>query len=427
MNEQAIKKLRRKFTLSAFLSFLAVMLMMGTLILCLNLQTNVRQWKKVLTHVAENGGYITGIEHERDGDSPDALSDFLEDVFGVALDSSPEFRYSTRYFAVLFSENGKAEETITNNIAAVSPEQALEYGEAVVNRGPSFGYYGNYVYQVADTDEGRMVVFLDASVQNRMTKRLISIISLLILMGALGMFLLVRLLSKRMIQPEIKNAELQKQFITNAGHELKTPLAVIRANTELDMMINGENEWNQSTLRQTENMTKLIQELIQIARADEAGKQDDLKETDVSAVVREAAEAFASVAQQSGKNMEEHIEEGITMQAVDGHVKQLATLLIDNAIKYCDDKGTVKTELSQKGKTIRLTVSNDYREGENVDYTRFFERFYRADESHNSEKGGYGIGLSIAESLVKRYKGTIKADWSSGRIRFTCTLKNGKA
>ena len=73
MNEQAIKKLRRKFTLSAFLSFLAVMLMMGTLILCLNLQTNVRQWKKVLTHVAENGGYITGIEHERDGDSPDAL------------------------------------------------------------------------------------------------------------------------------------------------------------------------------------------------------------------------------------------------------------------------------------------------------------------------------------------------------------------
>ncbi len=427
MNEQAIKKLRRKFTLSAFLSFLAVMLMMGTLILCLNLQTNVRQWKKVLTHVAENGGYITGIEHERDGDSPDALSDFLEDVFGVALDSSPEFRYSTRYFAVLFSENGKAEETITNNIAAVSPEQALEYGEAVVNRGPFFGYYGNYVYQVADTDEGRMVVFLDASVQNRMTKRLISIISLLILMGALGMFLLVRLLSKRMIQPEIKNAELQKQFITNAGHELKTPLAVIRANTELDMMINGENEWNQSTLRQTENMTKLIQELIQIARADEAGKQDDLKETDVSAVVREAAEAFASVAQQSGKNMEEHIEEGITMQAVDGHVKQLATLLIDNAIKYCDDKGTVKTELSQKGKTIRLTVSNDYREGENVDYTRFFERFYRADESHNSEKGGYGIGLSIAESLVKRYKGTIKADWSSGRIRFTCTLKNGKA
>lgn len=427
MNEQAIKKLRRKFTLSAFLSFLAVMLMMGTLILCLNLQTNVRQWKKVLTHVAENGGYITGIEHERDGDSPDALSDFLEDVFGVALDSSPEFRYSTRYFAVLFSENGKAEETITNNIAAVSPEQALEYGEAVVNRGPSFGYYGNYVYQVADTDEGRMVVFLDASVQNRMTKRLISIISLLILMGALGMFLLVRLLSKRMIQPEIKNAELQKQFITNAGHELKTPLAVIRANTELDMMINGENEWNQSTLRQTENMTKLIQELIQIARADEAGKQDDLKETDVSAVVREAAEAFASVAQQSGKNMEEHIEEGITMQAVDGHVKQLATLLIDNAIKYCDEKGTVKTELSQKGKTIRLTVSNDYREGENVDYTRFFERFYRADESHNSEKGGYGIGLSIAESLVKRYKGTIKADWSSGRIRFTCTLKNGKA
>ena len=116
------------------------------------------------------------------------------------------------------------------------------------------------------------------------------------------------------------------------------------------------------------------------------------------------------------------MEDGIVMKAQEGQIKQLASLLIDNAIKYCDDKGTIHVSLSKKGKNIRLTVDNDYKDGANVDCSRFFERFYRAEESHGGEKAGYGIGLSIAESIVKRYKGTIHASWNNGIIRFTCKL-----
>jgi len=139
--------------------------------------------------------------------------------------------------------------------------------------------------------------------------------------------------------------------------------------------------------------------------------------------VREAVESLSSIAQQSEKKMETDIADGIMMKANKGQINQLAALLIDNAIKYCDEKGTIKTTLSLKGKNIRLVVSNDYKDGEGVDCNRFFDRFYREDKSHNSDKGGYGIGLSIAESIVKMYKGTIHASYNNGVISFTCLLK----
>ena len=112
------------------------------------------------------------------------------------------------------------------------------------------------------------------------------------------------------------------------------------------------------------------------------------------------------------------------MKAVDSEIRQLTTLLLDNAIKYCDAGGTIRVSAGQKGREIWMAVSNSYAEGASVDYSRFFERFYRQNEAHTIDsRGGYGIGLSIAENLVKKYGGTIRADWKNGVISFTCTLK----
>ena len=111
------------------------------------------------------------------------------------------------------------------------------------------------------------------------------------------------------------------------------------------------------------------------------------------------------------------------MTANKGQLSQLMSLLLDNAIKYCDDGGTVKISLSQKGKGIKLNVSNSYAAGENQDYSRFFDRFYRDDKSHNIDKGGYGIGLSIADGIVKQYRGKIDVSWKDGVIDFSCHLK----
>ena len=111
------------------------------------------------------------------------------------------------------------------------------------------------------------------------------------------------------------------------------------------------------------------------------------------------------------------------MTADASKIMQLATLLVDNAIKYCDENGSVKVELSQVRKgTVRLVVTNSYKNGANVDYNKFFERFYREDKSHNIDKGGYGIGLSIAENICRQYRGSINATWKNGEISFVCLL-----
>ena len=227
----------------------------------------------------------------------------------------------------------------------------------------------------------------------------------------------------RSIAPEIRNAEQQKQFITNASHELKTPLAVIKANTQVQEMMNGKDEWTESTMRQVDRMTGLIQNLVTIVRAEEKEDSEDRIDTDVSEAIRDTVKSYLPVAENAGETLNQNIGDGIHMKAVESQIRQLATLLIDNAIKYCDEHGTINVELLQKGRGVKLSVSNTYAEGKNADYSKFFERFYRADQSHNVDKGGYGIGLSIAESLVKQYNGSIDASWKDDVITFDCILK----
>lgn len=428
MNEQAIKKLRRKFTWSAFLSFLIVMLLMGGMIYFVNLHTTIEHIHTVLNYIVENGGNILKAdERKKDNEyhmnEDEDYYDIWKEIFHTGIDSSPEFRYSTRYFSVIYNCDGNVETVETKSIASVSEEQAKKYAEKALKKNNTYGSFGNYYYQLENTEDGIIIVFLDCTANMASIGRLLNIILLLVLVGAAGAYLLVRIMSYRMIQPEIKAAERQKQFITNAGHELKTPLAVIKANTELDVMLNGENDWNKSTLRQIDRMTKLIADLITISRAEEKIDEKNISEFDFSNVAKDAADSFKTVALNSGKTLETEIEENVRIKGDQSKLQQLVTLLTDNAVKYCDDKGKIKVTLSSKGKNVRLAVYNDYADGDKVDCSRFFERFYRADDSHNTDKGGYGIGLSIAESIVRNNKGTIQVNWSNGVICFICRFK----
>lgn len=427
MSEQAIKKLRRKFTWSAFLSFLIVMLVMGGMIYFVNLHTTIEHIHEVLNYIVENNGSLFDksddsetkdelIREQRDED----IDKFVKQLFHISIDTSPEFRYSTRYFSVGYDTEGNVKTVETQNIASVTTEQAKKYAAIALKSNNTYGSIGDYYYQRADKENGTMVVFMDCTANMGAVGRLMNIILTLVVVGAAAAYFLVKLMSLRMIQPEIRAAERQKQFITNAGHELKTPLAVIKANTELDVMLNGENDWNQSTLRQIDRMTELIANLITIARAEEVQDSKNLTDVSVSTAAGEVADSFQSVAVNAGKTLETEIEPDVYVRADEGKIRQLVTLLTDNAIKYCDEKGKIRMVVSSKGKNARLEVFNDYAAGEKLDCSRFFERFYRADTSHNADKGGYGIGLSIAESIVKGYSGTIRASYSKGVICFRC-------
>lgn len=418
MNKKSINKLRKKFIFVAFLSFTGVMFFIGGLIYLINIAVTRHDAHDTLTMIIDNGGELS----DADGDSSDnLLNKYL--FSSERYQSSPEFSYQTRYFYVSFDENLNTTTAVTGHIAALSEEEALEYARKAVKSGSDFKRSGDYYYLVEKENDDAKVAFLDCRDQFYTNTRILFVSILLITGGAIASFLVLRALSYRIIQPEIRNIQRQKQFITNASHELKTPLAVIRANTELDMMMNGENEWNQSTMRQVDHMTDLIQNLVTIAKYQE--KSTGIKvDTDISKAVSESADSFRPVAEKAGKTFTENIPEGLHMMAEPTQIGQLTAILVDNAIKYCDDGGEISITLSQRGKNTRLVVSNTYAEGENQDYSRFFDRFYREDEAHTQGKGGYGIGLSIAEGLMEQYKGGINVSWKDGVISFACSFRS---
>ena len=456
MTEHEIKRIRNRFIMTSTLTLFCVMLIMGGFIYLFGTITIRNEAQQIMRYIAENDGDLpkpdaiqnndeesqgsdTDSGDEHDNSFTETMEWSLYSIFGVGdfFDETPDSYYTTRYFAVLFDENETVSVIKTSHIAYIDEEQAEEYARIALDRPFRFGNFGRYYYYCADRESGgTIVVYLDRTEQLSLMRRvLISVLSILGF-GTFLSFFIMRLLSKGFVRTEMENVEKQKQFITNASHELKTPLAVIKANTEMQEMMDGESEWSQSTLRQVDRMTGLIGNLVQIARAQEM-TDGELAPTDIAAAVSETADSFAPVAASDGKKLEKEIPDSLVTKSSDSSMRQLTSLLIDNAIKYCDDGGTIKVELTRSRRGAVLTVSNDYAEGANVDYTRFFERFYRQDEAHtisagtvtgSSEgssgertgKSGYGIGLSIAESLVKSMKGSIDVSWDKGRILFTC-------
>ena len=456
MTEHEIKRIRNRFIMTSTLTLFCVMLIMGGFIYLFGTITIRNEAQQIMRYIAENDGDLpkpdaiqnndeesqgsdTDSGDEHDNSFTETMEWSLYSIFGVGdfFDETPDSYYTTRYFAVLFDENETVSVIKTSHIAYIDEEQAEEYARIALDRPFRFGNFGRYYYYCADRESGgTIVVYLDRTEQLSLMRRvLISVLSILGF-GTFLSFFIMRLLSKGFVRTEVENVEKQKQFITNASHELKTPLAVIKANTEMQEMMDGESEWSQSTLRQVDRMTGLIGNLVQIARAQEM-TDGELAQTDISVVVSETADSFAPVAASDGKRLEKEIPDSLVIKSSDSSMRQLTSLLVDNAIKYCDDGGTIKVELTRSRRGAVLTVSNDYAEGANVDYTRFFERFYRQDEAHtisagtvtgSSEgssgertgKSGYGIGLSIAESLVKSMKGSIDVSWNKGRILFTC-------
>ena len=299
-----------------------------------------------------------------------------------------------------------------------------EYSQEILKNDKTFGHYGVYYYLKGYSEDGAVTLaILDCTSEEEATLRILTATIATMFIALLISYILVRVLSNRLIQPEIENSRRQRQFITNASHELKTPLAVIQANTELIEAMNGENEWTRSTVNQVEHLNGLIRNLVMIAKAEEKEDTSNMMSINASDIVEQTVSPYEALAMQSGRELVKEIDKDVMVVADESKLRQLTTILIDNAIKYCDEKGKVTVALDQirKGR-IRLTVSNDYAEGKDVDYNLFFDRFYREDQSHNIDKGGYGIGLSIAESICNQYRGSINANWKDGVISFVCQL-----
>ncbi len=421
MNEKTIKRMRAKIIKIAMLSLFLVMLFIGLAINLVSIISSHRVVSNVLDRLLENEGDMMITEHRVEYNDLGFLT--ITEVF------SPQYKHYSRFFFATYQEH-EVVSVDTGFDTNISEEEAFYYADRVKNRRRSFGRTGLYYYKFGKLSDGRTVaVFLDCTAEIVQLGRLMYF-SVVICMLGLGLtYILANYFSRQFVKKEIENAGRQREFITNASHELKTPLAVIRANTELLEMTEGENEWTQSTLKQVDHMDGLIKNLVMIAKAEEKADRSGLVDVDVSAAVEEAASNFESMAKATNITLVKAIEPGLHMLIEEGRMRQLVGLLVDNAMKYCDAHGTVTVTLVslKKGKQLRLEVSNHFAAGSTVDYNRFFDRFYRAEEARTQKekKEGYGIGLSMAESICKQYSGRISAAWRDGIITFTCILPTG--
>lgn len=330
------------------------------------------------------------------------------------------------YFSIQLNTSGDILSSDFSHIQSVTTADLESFLEKIDtdNAVGNLRYQGySYSYQVKTiSSQVKQIVVLDTTVFFSNRDELLATSFQMTVYSLLFFIVIVFIFSSWAIKPYVENVENQKRFITNAGHELKTPLAIISANTEMQELLDGETEWSKSTRDQVVRMTELVNRMITLAKLEE---QPDviLSEVNMSAIVQDAAEDFKSLAMKHQKEFELNIQPDIMVKAEEQALFELVTILVDNATKYCDPNGKVSVQLSQsKLKRAILEVSNTYQDGKNVDYSKFFDRFYREDESHNRQVEGYGIGLSMAQSLVRIFKGKLTVYYKKESITFRVIL-----
>ena len=235
------------------------------------------------------------------------------------------------------------------------------------------------------------------------------------LLGLAAVLVLVVIFSRMVFRPVEESIQKQKRFITDASHELKTPLTIIDANTEVLEMESGESQWTKSTRKQIQRLTGLVQQLVTLSRLDEEKGVQDIAEFNLSEAIADSVQPYEALAQTKGKNLVLEIEKNIFYAGDEKSVRQLTGILMDNAVKYSSEKGNIRLILKKKGKKILLEVYNDADELPQGKLDVLFERFYRLDSSRNSGTGGSGIGLSVAKAIVQAHKGKITAENKNGK------------
>lgn len=374
---------------------------------------------------------------------------------------SPESQFDTRYFTVTININGEVENIDTSKIASVSSENAAQYAKKLWKSGKKGdgknGFSESFKYMTVGEGGSTMYIFLSCQ-RELSTIRTYVLASVGISVFGLGVvFVMIYFFSGKILKPVSESYEKQKRFITDASHEIKTPLTIIDANTEVIEMMEGENEWTNSTRKQVARLTSLTEKLVFLSRMDEEATKLEMLEFSLTDAILDTAEPFKTVARTKGKKLTIDVTDGILYTGDEKTIRQLVSILLDNAMKYsrCSnasfEKGNInkknlnkttqtqndcvttinpapEIEISMKpsGRNRIITVWNTVDETANIKKGRqdiLFERFYRTDTSHNSKTGGFGIGLSAAYAIVKAHKGKITAESKDGRsIKFTIVL-----
>lgn len=395
-----IRKLRIKLIIASMVSLLAVLLVIMSAVNLVYYGQVIQEADSTLALLAANDGFFPKSNHEF---PPDGKFPKREPHL------SPELPYETRYFFVTLAEDGSARSVNTGKIAAVDTADAIAYAQSVWAQGKTQGFADQYRFLVDTSSSEPLILFLDCSRGLANFKTLLLSCIGVSFVGSLLVLLLLIFLSGRIVRPFLENYEKQKQFITDAGHELKTPLTILNADAEILAMDYGENEWVSDIQTQTKRLADVTNDLILLSRMEEEQTQLQMLELPLSDIAEETITPFQAVARTQGKALELHIQPMLSLRGDEKSLRKLFSILLDNAVKYSVPQSTISCTLEKQKNCIRLSVWNAVDHITKAQTEHLFDRFYRTDQSRNSQTGGYGLGLSIALAIVTAHKGKITA------------------
>lgn len=418
-----IKELKRKFVLISISAVALVLILIMGSINIVNYRDIVVKAEYILDVLANGGGKFPDVpEEDKNGDETTLVS---ESADLVEPDENIEMQYERRFFTVTFISDT---ELVINldNIAAVDTETAVRYAFELNSKGRNKGFKGYYRYMktsvITENGEKNMYIFLDC---NRELLTFYNFLFTSITVSVIGLLLVLMLLivfSKFAIKPIAESYEKQKRFVTDASHELKTPLTIISANADVLEIEQGNNEWIDSIRNQVMRLKDFTEKLVLLAKMDEEGAPLNKQAFSLSDVVKNSVENFRASIDVGHKTLACDIDSDINYYGDQEMIKVLADVLIDNAVKYSNDSGTIHISLKADYNNCIFTVYNtaEYIDVDKLDM--IFERFYRLDESRNSGMGGHGIGMSAAKAIVTAHGGTITADSDGESMTITVSL-----
>ena len=343
-------------------------------------------------------------------------------AFGNLQGSAALASLSNAYTVTLDAEGGVTAWS-SDRADLYTDAQIQAFADAALATGRTAGRVDTQYFRLTGSGDARLLIALDARLEflsaQRMLRASTMVASLACLLLAAGAYLLIR----RMLQPVQASFDRQKQFVWDASHEFKTPLAVISANAEVLSREIGPNEYLGYIQSEVKRTDSLVQNLLTLARMDKGTVAAEMKRFNLSDALLAVALPFESTVFEAGKTLETDIPEGVFLRGDEAMLQQLAVILLSNALKYSDANGTIRLSLAQKGRGATITVYNTGMGIAPENLTKIFDRFYREDLSHNSDIAGNGLGLAIAQTIAQAHKGHIRAESEYGKsATFTVTL-----